>query len=229
MDKADIQRAALFRFAAQGYHATTLRHLANDLGVTPAAFYYHFKNKDELLTSLIEEIMSADLDLLRRIRRENTTDPLDEMIYSHVYWMCVGREEALIVEREAKYLESDFRKRVGRMAHEYARQFAECIAEEYELTGQELTLATRAVLGLGESVAQWFHADGPLGAREIAAAFAGYARGILERAERNAAKGMAPPRRRSASSNGSGSLSYEDRLAAIDDRLAARRQSGAAA
>jgi AcrR family transcriptional regulator len=229
VDKADIQRAALFRFSEQGYHATTLRHLAKDLGVTPAAFYYHFKNKDELLTSLIEEIMAADVELLRRIRLENTIDALDEMLYAHVYWMCVGREEALIVEREAKHLESDFRKRVARMAHDYRRQFAECIAEEYELAGPELELAARAVVGLGESVVQWFHADGPLSAREIAAAFTGFARGILERAERDAAQGIAPRRRRDASRNGSGSLCYEDTLAIVDARLATRRQGSAAA
>jgi AcrR family transcriptional regulator len=227
MDKADIQRAALYRFAEQGYHATTLRHLANDLGVTPAAFYYHFKNKDELLTSLIEEILTSDLEVLRRIRRENTTDPLDELLYAHVYWMCLGREEALVVEREAKHLAQEFRRRVARMTREYERQFMECIAEEYELSGDDLALATRAVVGLGESVVQWFHAGGALTAHDIAAAFSGYARGILERAEWDATKGMAR-RRRAASRNGPGSSSYDGTVRVVHERLLARRQTGAA-
>jgi AcrR family transcriptional regulator len=229
MDRADIQRAALFRFAEQGYHATTLRHLANDLGVTPAAFYYHFSTKDELLTSLIEEILTDDLDLVRRIRRENDKDPLDEMIYVLVYGMCVAREEALIVEREAKHLESDFRKRVARMAREYERQIADCIAEEYELSGTELTLATRAVIGIGESVMGWFNQRGPLSPRDVAAAYARYARGILERAERDAAKGRPPRRRRAASRNGSGAPTYTKSVAIVDERVAARRQTSAAA
>lgn len=223
MDKAGIQRVALFRFAEQGYHATTMRHLAEDLGVTPAAFYYHFKNKDELLTSLIEEILIGDLELLGGIRRENTRDPLDEMIYAHVYGMCHAREEAIVVEREAKYLPQEFRKRVGLMIHDYEQLFADCIAEEYDLSGAELTLATRAVMGLGGSVVQWFHRGGPLSEHEVAVAYTRYARGILEQAERDAGTTSAR-RRRKAAGNGS----FEATAARVNERAAARRATAAA-
>lgn len=227
MDKVDIQRVALFRFARQGYHGTTLRHLAQDLDVTPAAFYYHFKSKDEVLVALIEEIMTSDLDLLRRIRNENTADPLDEMIYACVYGMCHAREEALVVEREAKSLPDEFRKRVRRMVHEYEQHFAECIADEYELTGAELTLATRAVVGLGGSVMQWFREDGPLSAHDVAVAFTSYARGILDRAEQAAAQGKTRRGRRggkTATRNGSEPVAFEDTMSTIQERVAARRR-----
>jgi AcrR family transcriptional regulator len=224
MDRADIQRAALSRFAAQGYHATTMRHLTQDLGVTPGAFYYHFKNKDELLTSLIEDILTRDLELLHTIKRENDRNPLDEMIYAHVYGICHAREEALIVEREAKCLTEGFRNRVARMTHEYERIFADQIAEEYDLSGDELTLATRAVMGLGGSVVQWFRQGGPLGEHEVAVAFTRYARGILERAERDAAA-VTLPRQHDSTRNGSGPMSFENTTARIKERVAARRQA----
>jgi AcrR family transcriptional regulator len=223
MDKADIQRVALFRFAEQGYHATTLRHLAQDLGVTPAAFYYHFKNKDELLTSLIEDILARDLAMLRKIRRENRTNPLDEVIYAHVYGMCQAREESLIVEREAKYLPKPFRKRVARTIHEYERIFADCIAEEYQLSAEELELVTRAVVGLGASVVQWFHKDGPLNAHDVAVAFTRYARGILDQAKQGRALGKASGRR-AAQRLDKGTVSFEQTAARIDEGVAKRRQ-----
>jgi AcrR family transcriptional regulator len=228
MDKADIQRAALFRFADQGYHATTLRHLAQDLGVTPAAFYYHFRTKDELLTSLIEVILADDLEILGRIRRENTTNPLDEATYALVYGMCVAREEALIVEREARHLEQEFAKRVSRMARQYERRFADLIADEYELSGEDLTLATRAAIGLGESVMRWYRKGGKLSAHEVAVAYIGYTRGVLERAERDATKGTAR-RPRATSRNGSGTFSFDDTVAFIDERVEGRRLAGAKA
>ncbi|PZN02767.1 MAG: TetR/AcrR family transcriptional regulator, partial [Bacillota bacterium] len=40
-------------FARQGYPATTMRDLAATLGVTPAALYYHFSNKDQLLLEVV--------------------------------------------------------------------------------------------------------------------------------------------------------------------------------
>jgi AcrR family transcriptional regulator len=223
MDRADIQRVALIRFATHGYHATTLRLLAQDLDVTPAAFYYHFRSKDELLTSLIEEIVTGDLELLRSIRRQSD-DPLDALIYAHVYGMCHGREEALVVEREAKYLEDTFRKRVARSVHQYEGVFEECIADRYQLTGPDLTLATRAVLGLGGSVVQWFHAGGGrLDEHEVSLKFTRYARGIIESAERDAAE--APVRKGRAPRNGD--ERFADIAMRIRERVAVRRRTRA--
>ncbi|GAA3103169.1 TetR/AcrR family transcriptional regulator [Streptosporangium carneum] len=50
-----IQEIALKLFVEQGYEATSLREIAEELGVTKAALYYHFKSKDEIVTSLAED------------------------------------------------------------------------------------------------------------------------------------------------------------------------------
>jgi len=44
-----ILEAARRRFADQGYEATSLREIAEDLGVTKAALYYHFPSKVDIL------------------------------------------------------------------------------------------------------------------------------------------------------------------------------------
>ncbi len=48
----------------EGLETLTIRRLAGDLGVTPMALYWHFKNKDELLQALTEHALAhitADL------------------------------------------------------------------------------------------------------------------------------------------------------------------------
>ncbi|MGW0069548.1 TetR/AcrR family transcriptional regulator, partial [Streptosporangium sandarakinum] len=50
-----IQETALRLFTEQGYEATSLREIAEALGVTKAALYYHFKSKEEIITSLVED------------------------------------------------------------------------------------------------------------------------------------------------------------------------------
>ncbi|TWJ26097.1 TetR family transcriptional regulator [Micromonospora endolithica] len=50
-----IQAVALELFTEQGYEATSLREIAERLNVTKAALYYHFKSKDEIVTSLVED------------------------------------------------------------------------------------------------------------------------------------------------------------------------------
>jgi AcrR family transcriptional regulator len=50
-----IQRVALELFAEQGYDKTSLREIAERLGVTKAALYYHFKSKEDIVASLIAD------------------------------------------------------------------------------------------------------------------------------------------------------------------------------
>ncbi|WP_341717464.1 TetR/AcrR family transcriptional regulator [Micromonospora sp. FIMYZ51] len=50
-----IKAVALELFTEQGYEATSLREVAERLGVTKAALYYHFKSKDEIVTSVVAD------------------------------------------------------------------------------------------------------------------------------------------------------------------------------
>jgi AcrR family transcriptional regulator len=50
-----IQQTALALFTENGYEATSLREIAERLGVTKAALYYHFKTKDEIIESLVHD------------------------------------------------------------------------------------------------------------------------------------------------------------------------------
>ncbi|MFI1285038.1 TetR/AcrR family transcriptional regulator [Streptomyces sp. NPDC020858] len=59
-----IQDVALELFAEQGYEKTSLREIAERLGVTKAALYYHFKTKEDIIISIFEDV----------------TRPIDELI-----------------------------------------------------------------------------------------------------------------------------------------------------
>ncbi|MGK5551567.1 TetR/AcrR family transcriptional regulator [Actinomadura kijaniata] len=51
-----IRQTALELFLERGYDQTSLREIAERLGVTKAALYYHFKTKEELVASLGEGV-----------------------------------------------------------------------------------------------------------------------------------------------------------------------------
>jgi AcrR family transcriptional regulator len=50
-----IQAIALELFAEQGYEKTSLREIAERLGVTKAALYYHIKSKEDIVRSFTED------------------------------------------------------------------------------------------------------------------------------------------------------------------------------
>ncbi|MEV4076789.1 TetR/AcrR family transcriptional regulator [Nonomuraea fuscirosea] len=44
---------------AEGLEAVTIRRLATDLGVTPMALYWHFKNKEQLLVGMADHLIGG--------------------------------------------------------------------------------------------------------------------------------------------------------------------------
>lgn len=72
--RAEIREVALELFTEQGYEATSLREIAERLGITKAALYYHFKGKDDIVRSLFAEHLSA-LDALVAWAREQPPGP----------------------------------------------------------------------------------------------------------------------------------------------------------
>jgi AcrR family transcriptional regulator len=67
--RARIQQVALELFAEQGYERTSLREIAERLGVTKAALYYHFKSKEDIVRSFTEDYFGR-LDALIAWGRE---------------------------------------------------------------------------------------------------------------------------------------------------------------
>jgi AcrR family transcriptional regulator len=72
--RARIQQVALELFAAQGYERTSLREVAERLGVTKAALYYHFKSKEDIVCSFTEDYFGR-IDGLIAWGREQPTSP----------------------------------------------------------------------------------------------------------------------------------------------------------
>ena len=54
-----MAESALRLADAEGLEAVTIRRLAKELGVTPMALYWHFKNKDELLLGVVDHVLSG--------------------------------------------------------------------------------------------------------------------------------------------------------------------------
>ncbi len=59
-----IQQVGLKLFTEHGYEATSLREIAEHLGVTKAALYYHFRSKDEIIRSLVDDRMARVDELI---------------------------------------------------------------------------------------------------------------------------------------------------------------------
>jgi AcrR family transcriptional regulator len=62
--RARILDTALELFSEQGFDGTTLKQIADRLGVTKAALYYHFRSKEDLLLALVTPAIDGLEELL---------------------------------------------------------------------------------------------------------------------------------------------------------------------
>ncbi|MDH6704789.1 AcrR family transcriptional regulator [Kitasatospora sp. MAA19] len=79
--RARIIEVSLELFSEQGYEQTSLREIADRLGVTKAALYYHFKTKDDIVLGIVER-MAAPIDETIEWGRQQSWSPgmRDELI-----------------------------------------------------------------------------------------------------------------------------------------------------
>jgi AcrR family transcriptional regulator len=93
--RAQLHETALRLFARDGVEGTSLQAIADEIGVTKAAVYYHYRSKDELVLGVLAPLFdSLDAILDRAAEHRSRTARLDEFV--------VGMVD-LIVDNHARF------------------------------------------------------------------------------------------------------------------------------
>jgi AcrR family transcriptional regulator len=105
--KQRILEVALDLFTEQGYDGTSLRQIAEQLGVTKAALYYHFESKEDILMALHMRLHDFGKDALVRIGGEAPVSLAlwEELLDGIVGEMLSQRKIFLMHERNQASLE----------------------------------------------------------------------------------------------------------------------------
>ena len=128
--RARIQSVAVGLFGEQGYEKTSLREIAERLGVTKAALYYHFKSKEDIVHSLVDDYF-GQVDALvawgrqqpgtAQVRGELLARYLDIVIDGHeVYRMLHQNQAALGSLTSIKQRGELFRERMTSLIELFA-------------------------------------------------------------------------------------------------------------
>jgi AcrR family transcriptional regulator len=132
--KADTRErildVALDLFTEQGFDGTSLREIAERLGVTKAALYYHFESKDDILLALHMRLHEFGKDALLKMGDEPVTltqwrDLLDEIVDS----MLAQRQLFLMHERNQAALEKMHKAEHDAEHEDLQNQFRRVLAD----------------------------------------------------------------------------------------------------
>lgn len=126
-----ILDVALDLFTDQGYDGTSLRQIAEQLGVTKAALYYHFESKEDILMALHMRIHDFGRDALVRIGDEPVTLALWEELLNQVLGeMLAQRKLFLMHERNQAVMEKLHREDHDAEHEDIQNQFRRVLGDE---------------------------------------------------------------------------------------------------
>lgn len=95
--KQEIIEKAIELFAAKGVAGTSMRVLAEAVGIRAASLYNHFKSKDDIIDHIVLEGVNQ-LNRLKAYNDKLNDQPADVRFKKMlVYWLCMGDENEDIV------------------------------------------------------------------------------------------------------------------------------------
>ena len=122
---------ALDLFTEQGYDGTSLREIAERLGVTKAALYYHFESKEDILMALHMRIHDFGRDALLLIGEGPVTLELwGQLLDQIVGEMLAQRKLFLMHERNQAVIEKLHREDHEAEHEDIQNQFRRVLADE---------------------------------------------------------------------------------------------------
>ena len=126
-----IQAIALELFAEQGYEKTSLREIAERLGVTKAALYYHFKSKEDIVQSLVSDYFGQVDSLVAWARRQPGTPAVRAEILSRYLDMVIGSQQVyrMLQQNQAALAGLTSKKHSGELFRERMNALVDLLVE----------------------------------------------------------------------------------------------------
>ncbi len=101
-----ILDTALQLFTEKGFDATTLQEIADRLGFTKAAIYYHYRSKEDILMALHMRMHQLGVEALEQLREQRVvtlemwetllSSLLDEMVAQRPLFLMHERNQAVL-------------------------------------------------------------------------------------------------------------------------------------
>lgn len=169
--KRAILEAAGRAFRARGFHATSMRDIAAELGMTVGNLYYYFESKQALLAFCQHETLDRLLSLVEENGPdgEGAADRLRRIIVGHV--VCLHETlPGAIAHSNLDPLPEPDRARCVERRDRYEAALRRIVRDGIasgEFAPLDEKIAVWTILGAVNGTAQWFRSEGPQSARTL--------------------------------------------------------------
>lgn len=155
--RSELLAFATERFAANGYHPTSVAELVDGLGVGKGVFYWYFESKEDLFM----EILRSGEHELRRVQHEAMGDEPDPVrrlelaIIASMRWWSAHRDLYTLIEfaaTEAGFAEGI--RKGQKVALQDTRRLVQQAMDSGAVPDGDATVTAQAILGVSSVLAR---------------------------------------------------------------------------
>ncbi|MEU4672881.1 TetR/AcrR family transcriptional regulator [Amycolatopsis sp. NPDC023774] len=175
--RALILERASELFHERGYSATSIRDLADAVGISSSTMYHHFTNKQEVLHAIVSRFMTDFVAATVPVLRDESLSPgerVRRVVRLHLE-LSDDRRPELLVGNPIRYaLDPAQQAEAIKLQTAYHDAFRDVLAEGVaagEFRIDDVAVTTMAALDMLNGVREWFAPSGRLTRNEIVAQY----------------------------------------------------------
>ncbi|WP_207430257.1 TetR/AcrR family transcriptional regulator [Sabulibacter ruber] len=175
--KKDIRREFIIGEAAKlfkqkGYGGTSMRDLAEQVGLDAASMYHYIKSKDEILQGICFDIANTYVSQLTEIENatQSYSQKLKALVRLHIHLMTTKGPEVSVANNEWKSLSADALTEFKSLRSQYEKRLAALIeagAEAGEFQQVNTSVALFTLLSAIRWVELWWKPDRGIATEEL--------------------------------------------------------------
>lgn len=162
-----LLKTAAHLFRSKGFERTTVRDLASAVGIQSGSIFHHFKSKDEILRSVLEETIVYNTALMRAALAQSVgvRERLLALIRCELQSIIGGTGEAMaVLVFEWRSLSEEGQAHILGLRETYEQLWLDVLGEARAAgkLGGDPFIQRRFLTGALSWTNTWFRADGPM-------------------------------------------------------------------
>lgn len=158
-----VLKAAAHCFNRKGYSGTSLKDVANMLGLTDPALYYYVKNKEELVYLCYVRAADVGREAMQKAVAEGGTglEQARRYLRYHIEIM-VGERGPIAIMSEIPSLKSEHRDAVLELSRQHSKNFEDILEDgiaDGSIEACDVRMTGNAIMGSINWIPKWFHGD----------------------------------------------------------------------
>ncbi|HVT85096.1 MAG TPA: TetR/AcrR family transcriptional regulator [Chitinophagaceae bacterium] len=170
--KAFILQKAASMFREKGFNATSMRDLAEAVGIEAASLYNHIKSKNEILETICFDVanrFNTNMDVIEASNQKPIAK-VETLLRFHIRQMTENYEEVYVSDREWKHLEEPYLSNFHNQRRTYRKRFASIIDEGIrinEIRKIDSPTAVLIILHAISGIESWHRSTAKINAQEL--------------------------------------------------------------